>query len=312
MKKILLLDIENQPKKIRELRILLEQYTQVVLVYAASHLNIALDDLTELSRAVQEQRLLILKMPKAGVNSADFGLTFIAGRLSVQLEQGSSIDVMSNDTAMSYAVDLLKQIDIQSTQIKHLIEVEKTIEPAKTVVPHIQQVPFFDEKMKRALPLLIKNQPKKMKALMKSLVSWCDFSKAQAEELIQNLQAQNLLVIKENKLEYNDKQIKKILSKADVLLLPTPVEEKMTSAYIQTRPHLMRIKQYCDYLNKVMQNKPSKLEALGNSLKAILKFENDAQVIHMINLLKKHQILQIHEKKIVYLQSNIQLWSSIQ
>jgi len=43
MQNILLLDIENQPKKIRELRTLLKQYDQVILVYAHSNLNIALD-----------------------------------------------------------------------------------------------------------------------------------------------------------------------------------------------------------------------------------------------------------------------------
>jgi hypothetical protein len=55
-----------------------------------------------LSLAIQDKRLLIIKMPKIGKDSADFGLTFIAGRLSVQLGKGSLIDVMSNDTAMSY------------------------------------------------------------------------------------------------------------------------------------------------------------------------------------------------------------------
>ena len=43
MQNILLLDIENQPKKVRELNFLLKQYSQVILVYANSHLNIALD-----------------------------------------------------------------------------------------------------------------------------------------------------------------------------------------------------------------------------------------------------------------------------
>ena len=116
MKKVLLLDIENQSKKLRELTILLEQYHQVILVYATSNLVIALDDLMIFSQAIQEQRLLVIKMPKAGVNSADFGLTFIAGRLSATLEQGSCVDVMSNDKEMSYAVELLSQVEIQCLQ----------------------------------------------------------------------------------------------------------------------------------------------------------------------------------------------------
>ena len=72
-------------------------------------------------------------MPKTGANSADFGLTFIAGRLSAQLGKGSLIDVMSNDTAMSYAVELLDQVGIQSTLLKQLNEPVKVVLEQKNV-----------------------------------------------------------------------------------------------------------------------------------------------------------------------------------
>lgn len=309
MQNILLLDIENQPKKVRELNFLLKQYSQVILVYANSHLNIALDDLMELSLAIQDKRLLIIKMPKTGANSADFGLTFIAGRLSAQLDKGSSIDVMSNDAAMSYAVELLGQIGIQSTHIKQLAEPIK-IEQSQLAVQEIKiksKPPIEVNVDKKVLQLLAKNQPKKPKSLLKSLMSWCNLNLQQAEILLEKLQQIKVVVIEQNKCEYNKKELKKALGQGN---LNTP-SQRLTMTEIELRPHLMRIKQYCDYLSKVTNNKPSKIDSLSNSIKALFKFEKDEHVQQMINLLKKHQIIQLNAQKIVYLQSNIDIWSTI-
>ena len=309
MQKILLLDIENQPKKVRELNFLLKQYSQVIVVYANSNLNIALDDLMELSLAIQDKRLLIIKMPKTGANSADFGLTFIAGRLSAQLEKGSSIDVMSNDTAMSYAVELLGQIGIQSTHIKQLAEPVK-IEQSQLAVQEIKIKPKPQIEVnvdKKVLQLLAKNQPKKPKSLLKSLMSWCNLNLQQAEILLEKLQQIKVVVIEQNKCEYNKKELKKALGQGNL----NTTSPRLTMTEIELRPHLMRIKQYCDYLSKVTNNKPSKIDTLSNSIKALFKFEKDEHVQQMINLLKKHQIIQLNAQKIVYLQSNIDIWSTI-
>ncbi|MDH0031084.1 MULTISPECIES: PIN domain-containing protein [unclassified Acinetobacter] len=309
MQNILLLDIENQPKKVRELNFLLKQYSQVIVVYANSNLNIALDDLMELSLAIQDKRLLIIKMPKTGANSADFGLTFIAGRLSAQLEKGSSIDVMSNDTAMSYAVELLGQIGIQSTHIKQLAEPVK-IEQSQLAVQEIKIKPKPQIEVnvdKKVLQLLAKNQPKKPKSLLKSLMSWCNLNLQQAEILLEKLQQIKVVVIEQNKCEYNKKELKKALGQGNL----NTTSPRLTMTEIELRPHLMRIKQYCDYLSKVTNNKPSKIDTLSNSIKALFKFEKDEHVQQMINLLKKHQIIQLNAQKIVYLQSNIDIWSTI-
>ncbi|EEY92228.1 hypothetical protein HMPREF0026_02514 [Acinetobacter junii SH205] len=310
MQNILLLDIENQPKKIRELRTLLKQYDQVILVYAHSNLNIALDDLIELSVAIQDKRLLIIKMPKTGANSADFGLTFIAGRLSAQLGKGSLIDVMSNDTAMSYAVELLDQVGIQSTLLKQLDEPVKVVLEQKNVQNETKLLDCKKElnvDIKKVLAQLLKNQPKKTKTLIKSLMSWCDLDINQAEYILNQLQEIKVLVVDQEKCLYNKKQLKKELgsnieSKSN---LPSSLLE------IETRPHLIRIKQYCDYLSKISNNKPSKIETLSNSIKSVFKYEKDEHVLQMINLLKKHQIIQVNVKKIVYLQENINYWSMI-
>ncbi|MEB3753053.1 PIN domain-containing protein [Acinetobacter sp. MD2(2019)] len=316
MQKILLLDIENQPKKIRELNHLLKQYDQVILVYANDNLHIALDDLITLSHAIQEKRLLVIKMPKAGANSADFGLTFIAGRLSAQLEHGSSIDVMSNDAALSYAVDLLGQMGICSQQLKQLVEPIKALNVTATETKQVQVAlpivaqPKSDALLMKIIQFLLKNQPKKLKSLLKSIMSWGNLDSKQAEEMIEQLQKHKLLFCKSNKLEYQLKAMKKFVVQSTKAVLQQS-ELSFSKDDIQTKPHLMRVKQYSDYLVKIEKHRPSSLEALRNSIKAVLKFENDAQTEHMLNLLKKHKIVQIKEEKLIFLSENIQKWAEI-
>lgn len=229
MKKILLLDIENQPKKLKELTNLLIEYSQVILVYANANLSVALDELNVLSKAIQEERLLLIKMPKVGSNSADFGLTFIAGRLSATVQQGDCVDVMSNDKQMSYAVELLQQLGVESTQLKE------------------------------AIPLV------------------------------------------------------KVTQEKDVLVTRADLYESngITREYIAVRPHLLRLQQYCQYLAKIKNNRPAKQESLENSLKSVLKFEQDAQIKVMLNLLKKHKLIMLDNKKVTYVDAAIDFWNKL-
>lgn len=62
--KILLLDIENQPKTENELLSLLKSYALVYLVYAKSPVALSLDGLQNLSDHVVQKRLVLIKMPK--------------------------------------------------------------------------------------------------------------------------------------------------------------------------------------------------------------------------------------------------------
>ena len=98
MKKILLLDIENVHKTENELLDLLKNYSYVYLVYAKSPISLTLDGIQELASFVVSKRLVLIKMPKSGPDSADFGLAFLAGQLSIQMDKSSTeFDVMSND-----------------------------------------------------------------------------------------------------------------------------------------------------------------------------------------------------------------------
>ena len=58
-------------------------------------------------------------MPKTGPDAADFGLAFVAGQLSIQMQASEAeFDVMSNDKKFEYIVDLLKVMGFQAQQKK--------------------------------------------------------------------------------------------------------------------------------------------------------------------------------------------------
>jgi hypothetical protein len=82
------------------------------------NLNIALDDLIKLSLAIQDKRLLLLKCLKLVLILLILDCIY-SRQLICKLGKGSLIDVMSNDTAMSYAVELLDQVGIQSTYLNN-------------------------------------------------------------------------------------------------------------------------------------------------------------------------------------------------
>jgi hypothetical protein len=55
-----------------------------------------------------------------------------------------------------------------------------------------------------------KNQPKKTKTLIKSLMSWCDLDINQAEYILNQLQEIKVLVVDQEKCLYNKKQLKEL------------------------------------------------------------------------------------------------------
>jgi hypothetical protein len=64
----------------------------------------------------------------------------------------------------------------------------------------------------KVLAQLLKNQPKKTKTLIKSLMSWCDLDINQAEYILNQLQEIKVLVVDQEKCLYNKKQLKKSLA----------------------------------------------------------------------------------------------------
>lgn len=131
---ILLIDLENCQGHVEQLMEDVQQFSKVMLCYAKTSAKIPLDWLTTLSQVIHDGRLEIIKMSQVGKDSADFGLSFLAGRLSVQLSQPSHFVILSDDKALDYVIHLLKTYGHSAIRKsgKHNPAV---IEPVKTPVP---------------------------------------------------------------------------------------------------------------------------------------------------------------------------------
>ena len=311
MERILLLDIENLPQSETELLTLFETYAFIYLVYAKSPISLSLDGLSALAPFIAQKRLVLLKMPKLGPDAADFGLAFLAGQLSVQKSvQTALFDVMSNDKKFEYIVDLLKASGFQAEQKK------KQITPP--VVPKTSQTSFDLNQteyrsLTKALNILLRNQPKQLQALENGLKSWLNMSVKDVHQVLQQLKQHEFVLAEQQTLHYDLLKIRKALKtvKPEQKALSHTTDILPTSEQLQQKPHLQNIQRYCDVLNKNLASRPAKLMGLQNSIRTVFKMEQSQAILDFIQLLKKHQLIQLENSKVRYLDKNIAQWVSL-
>ena len=106
--KVMLIDLENCPKQLQNLPADINHYQRVVICHAHAQAKIPLGWISLLAEAVVEKRLSILKMEKGGKNAADFGICFLAGALMQELPDNTHFVIVSNDTDLDHAVNLLQ------------------------------------------------------------------------------------------------------------------------------------------------------------------------------------------------------------
>ncbi|MBW4461301.1 MAG: NYN domain-containing protein [Nodosilinea sp. WJT8-NPBG4] len=106
--RVLLIDLENCPDQIHQLKENLEKFSKVIICYAKTGAKIPLDWLIPLSATVSSSKLKIFKMTNSGKNAADFGICFFAGVLMQELPKETHFSIISNDTDLDHVVNLLK------------------------------------------------------------------------------------------------------------------------------------------------------------------------------------------------------------
>ena len=324
MKKILLLDIENVHKTEKELLQLLKTYAYVYLVYAKSPVTLSLDALIKFSPFVVEKKLVIIKMPKVGKDAADFGLAFLAGQLSIQIDKNQTcFDVMSNDGALEYIVDLLRIMGFQASQLKMLSEVKEVEklkkQPSLVLAQNNLSDSDFTLKLKHLISILskLKNMPSNEKALLNGVKSWANVTTKEAEKLIKTLMNFKMIKFSAQGVTLNRENLKTFLNKSEIAHNENPnkseiIEEIPEIQDISEKFHLRQIKEYCDYLIK-QQGKPSSLSSLNNSIKSVLKLESDNLVKNRSKLLVRYGIVKnLDDGKIIYVDNNIRIWSNLE
>lgn len=206
MDKVLLLDLENCPNQIHELKASLEQFSQVVICYAQTGAKIPLDWLVPLSATVNSNKLKIFKMEVGGKNAADFGICFFAGVLMQQLNSDTHFVIVSNDTDLDHVVRLLKsqgrsaeRIGTQKSEKKH--------KSSSAIAPALQP------SIKLYCTHLItyrRNRPKRQDTLLNSIKNKFKDSSQSAPDVFKLLKAQGAVKILDSKVTYNDQKIKEL------------------------------------------------------------------------------------------------------
>ncbi len=306
MKKILLLDIENVHKTENELLDLLKNYSYVYLVYAKSPISLTLDGIQELASFVVSKRLVLIKMPKSGPDSADFGLAFLAGQLSIQMDKSSTeFDVMSNDKKFIYVVDLLKIMGFNATQIK------------KEVVPLKEKLEISNLKNKNnkdlflVVELLLKNQPKQFNSLNNALKSWTKGKNIDVKKTIELLKSLKLINIINQSVTYDLLKMIEVEELNSQSNIDTLIEKLPEAEEILSKPHLLNTKKYCEYLSKIKNNKPNVESSLLNSIKAVLRLDNEQTSLNQFHLLNKFKLINVISSKVSYNEELIEAWNRI-
>lgn len=306
MKKVLLLDIENIQKNEQELVQLLKEYQQVYLVYAKSPTTLTLDGLLTFVPLINEKRLVLVKMPKMGKDSADFGLAFLAGQLSIQLNPDEyNIKIMSNDKALDYVVDLLKIMQFDVEQIK-----TQTLEPIEIEKFQKQTAVQLEQKMNLAVEALSKNQPKFIKSLYNSLQSWLNLSVIHTRQVVNLLKQRKFISVHEHNVIYHFPLTSSTSTTANKYTQPYAIP---SVDEIEHKSNLQHIKYYCDYLYSIDgRRRPIKEKSLAESIQSVMQFEHPQMTISTLNALKKRQIITEQNGRLMYNKDLIQQWAELE
>ncbi|MCK4083707.1 hypothetical protein HCY52_07750 [Acinetobacter radioresistens] len=221
MKKVLLLDIENIPKNENQLLAYIAQYAYVYIVYAKSPTGFTLDAVIKLNQFISTGQLTIMKMPKIGKNSADFGLSYLAGKLSTRLSHKEySFEIMSKDKALSYIADLLKMDGFSAEFIPEqpvkVIDKKPHCTPDRIAAPQLN-FPNSAKKYCEYLKKQKQSRPNKLQTLMNSLKAVLKQTDINIEQVLEDLKVMKVLQIKSSAVVYNESNISKVI-KADMPL----------------------------------------------------------------------------------------------
>lgn len=200
---VLLIDLENCPNQIQKLQKSLESFSQVIICYAKSDAKIPLDWLTSLNGTINENKLKIFKMPNGGKNAADFGICFFAGMLMTKLPEDTHFVIVSNDSDLDHAVNLLKSQGRSAERIG-------TAKKENPIPDQFTQTPPEIQKVCSVLIGQAKNRPAKKDALMNMIKSVFKSDLKSIQAIIDFLVSYGAIDISGSKLVYDNTKIKEL------------------------------------------------------------------------------------------------------
>jgi len=201
---VLLIDLENCPNQLQKLPENLADFSQVVICYAKSTAKVPLDWLHFLHETINANRLKIIKMPNGGKNAADFGICFFAGVLMTQLPEKTHFVIISNDTDLDHAVNLLISQGRTAERMGGKVHQEK-----KTMDSSLQVTPDL---LKYCTTLITysENRPAKKDTLLNSIKSVLKSDPKVIQETFDLLLAHQIIKLSGSKVTYDSQKIQSI------------------------------------------------------------------------------------------------------
>jgi len=204
-KKILLIDIENIPSQIKKLEQNLEEYYKVIICYATSSANIAIDLLDFVCEAKNQNRLEIIKMQVKGKNAADFGLAFYAGKLMQEFKEIEEFVIFSKDKDLDNVINLLRDNNKLAMRIDEKNELKNEDENKIDKLNKIKNLnniriinlQTYCNKLKAM------TKPSKLEALENDLKNFCKSKPNLAGQILQQLKDEKIIEVIQGKVKYN-------------------------------------------------------------------------------------------------------------
>ncbi|MEN9848373.1 MAG: hypothetical protein RL368_1113 [Pseudomonadota bacterium] len=116
IKKVVLIDIDNCPNELANILKNMKLYTRIIICYGGQIPKIPLNLIYSFAEAINDKKLDVIGMTKKGKNAADFGLCFLAGRLSLEMPTAEFL-IVSNDTDLDHAVNMLTHFGHKAQRI---------------------------------------------------------------------------------------------------------------------------------------------------------------------------------------------------
>lgn len=113
---VLMIDLDNCPHEILDLESSAAHYDLIVASHGTQEPRVPLGIAAVIGQLIAQGRIEIWAMP-AGKNSADFGLTFLAGRLSANQASHTHFEIASKDKDLDHAVALLRRSGFTAARI---------------------------------------------------------------------------------------------------------------------------------------------------------------------------------------------------
>jgi hypothetical protein len=193
---VLLIDIENCPTQIKQLQSNLITFSQVFICYAQNNCpKIPLDWLNTLAIAINENRLKIIKMKTATKNSADFGICFFSGMLMERLPKETHFIIVSNDSDLDHAIELLRSEGRSAERIGSVKEKNNTLSNiddslttyCKYLIKHSKTKPAKKDSLMNSIKLQFKGMPNVAKNVFQELINQSIVDIMENEKVTYNL-----------------------------------------------------------------------------------------------------------------------------